>query len=221
MLAALVTILLAYILGSMPFGYWTAKVLKGIDIRQYGSGSTGATNVWRIVGKAAGVFVFFADLAKGAVPVLVAIQVDNVGGFHQLTYVYPRLVPVLVALTALIAHSKSIFLNFSGGKSAATGLGTLFALNPLGGLLTFLTWLLVVQITKIVSISSILAVAMCGVYFWLLHSPPAYVAYCIIGFLYVTFRHKANIKRMIEGTEPRIGQKPPTDAAKKEAGTIL
>ncbi len=72
MLAALVTILLAYILGSMPFGYWTAKVLKGIDIRQYGSGSTGATNVWRIVGKAAGVFVFFADLAKGAVPVLVA-----------------------------------------------------------------------------------------------------------------------------------------------------
>jgi acyl phosphate:glycerol-3-phosphate acyltransferase len=208
MLTALLLIVFAYFMGSLPFGYWIGKVLKGIDIREHGSGSTGATNVWRCVGKVPGALVFLGDVGKGTVPVLVAIAVDNGGGFKDLTYVYPQLMPCVVALTALIAHSKSIFLNFSGGKSAATGLGTLFALNPIGGFLTFVTFVTMVFVGRIVSVASITAVALCGVYFWFLHAPPTYIGYCVVGFLYVTFRHKTNIKRLLNGTEPRIGQKP-------------
>jgi len=206
-LEALVITLVGYLSGALPFGYWVAKQWKGIDIREHGSGSTGATNVWRCVSKEAGVAVFFLDLLKGLAPVVLARYLDE-GGLVQAWSAYPHVVPFLVALAALIGHSKSVFLGMQGGKSAATGLGTLFALNPLGGLFTFLTWLLVVKIGRIVSVASILAVFMCGVYFYLLKSPPVFVLYCILGFLYVTYRHKANIKRLLEGTEPKLGDKP-------------
>jgi acyl phosphate:glycerol-3-phosphate acyltransferase len=207
MVAALVLIILGYISGSLPFGYWTGKVLKGIDIREHGSGSTGATNVYRCVGKGAGAFVFVADNLKGTLPVLLAMYFESTGSFGELG-ANSHLIPALVAVAALIGHSKSPFLNFSGGKSAAVGLGTLFALNPIGGLLTMITFFSMCFLTKIVSIASITAVGMCGVFFYLLQSPKEYIVYCIFGFIYVTYRHKANIKRIIDGTEPRIGQKP-------------
>ncbi len=215
MLAALLLIVFGYFMGALPFGYWIGKVLKGIDIREHGSGSTGATNVWRCVGKTAGIIVFWADVGKGVVPVLVTINVDNAGGFKDLSFVYPQLMPCVVALVALIAHSKSVFLNFSGGKSAATGLGTLFALNPIGGFLTFITFITLVFVGRIVSVASITAVALCGVYFWLLHAPPTYIGYCVVGFLYVTYRHKANIGRLLKGTEPRIKFGADKDSADK------
>jgi acyl phosphate:glycerol-3-phosphate acyltransferase len=208
---AVVCILAAYVVGSIPTGYWLVKALKGIDIREYGSGSTGATNVWRCAGKAAGITVFVIDLLKGFWPVQIAAQCrpdviplpEPVGLF-----------PVLMAGAALIGHSKSVFLGFQGGKSAATGLGTLVALNPLVGFLTFLTWLVVVLIGRIVSVGSIVAVASCIFYMALFKSPMPYVVYCVAGFIYVTWRHKENIKRLLKGTEPRIGDKP---AVKNEA----
>ena len=220
MLTALLLLVVAYFMGALPFGYWVGKIVKGIDIREHGSGSTGATNVWRCVGKVPGAAVFLLDVGKGTVPTLIAMHLDHSGAFKELTWVYPDLIPVVVALTALIAHSKSVFLNFSGGKSAATGLGTLFALNPIGGFLTFVTFISMVFIGRIVSVASITAVALCGVYFWLLHSPPTYIGYCVVGFLYVTYRHKANIKRLLNGTEPRIGEKPKdvAEEAAKEGG---
>lgn len=195
-------ILGAYVLGSVPTGFWLAKALKGIDIRQYGSGSTGATNVWRCMGKGPGITVFIVDLLKGFAPVFVAIALTANPEFSEMDK--HSLMPVLVALAALIGHSKSIFLNFQGGKSAATGLGTLLALKPAVGMATFASWLLMLTLFKIVSLASIMATLLCGVYMASAQAPASYVVYCVLGFAYVTYRHKANIERMLKGTEPRL-----------------
>jgi len=198
-------VLASYVIGSIPTGYWLTKVLKGIDIRQYGSGSTGATNVWRCVGKGPGICVFFIDLLKGLLPVRVALAFDLAPDFAALDV--HHLLPVFVALAALIGHSKSVFLNFQGGKSAATGLGTLLALKPLVGTATFATWLCVLYAFRIVSLASIVATGFCGVYMAIAKAPVSFVVYCILGFAYVTYRHKANIQRMLNGTEPRLSEK--------------
>lgn len=216
MISALIMIICGFVIGGIPTGYWVAKRLKGIDIRECGSGSTGATNVWRCVGKGAGVFVFVVDVLKGVVPVVVARYLNATSESTHWNFVYPYLIPALVAVGALVGHSKSVFLNFQGGKSAATGLGTLCALCPLGGLLTFITWLALVKWPGYVSLASILGVFSCPFWFALFHAPPAYVGYCVIGFLYVTYRHKANVKRLIAGTEPKFGAKIPEGEAKSE-----
>ena len=195
-----------YLIGSIPTGYWLAKQLKNIDIRKVGSGSTGATNVYRCVGKTAGISVFLIDFLKGYLPVLFAV--NNSGGI-----IYPlgpsplaiQMFGVLTAAIVLIGHSRSIFLNFQGGKSAATGLGTLFALDFRVGLFTFLTWITVLYLGKMVSLASILATACCIPYMILFGGPLPYTVYCILGFIYVSFRHKDNIKRILAGKEPKIG----------------
>ncbi len=212
MLTALLLVLATYVFGSIPTGYWLVKALKGIDIRTIGSGSTGATNVYRAAGKTAGIAVLVLDVLKGYFPTLISIWVE---ANNPSVFGAPDALPVVIAVEVMIAHSKSIFLKFQGGKSAATGLGTLIAFNPWVGLATFVTWVAVVAVTRLVSLASILGVAMCVVYMWLITQRPGYTIFCVFGFLIVTIRHKANIKRMMEGTEPKFGQKPKaaTDAA--------
>jgi len=203
----------AYILGSIPTGYWIGKA-KGVDITKMGSGSTGATNVWRCVGKVEGVAVMVLDLLKGYLPVLYAMHLDQGDQALQWTLGIAHLVPVAVATIAIVGHSKSIFLGFKGGKSAATGLGTMLALNPAVGGLTFASWMTVVLVTKIVSLASITAAVLNVLFMWLLNNPLAYVIYAVIGCLYVTVRHKSNIQRLMAGTEPKLGDKPKEDDAK-------
>ncbi len=217
-------VLLGYLMGSIPTGYWICRS-KGIDIRTIGSGSTGATNVLRAAGKTAAIATLIIDVLKGYLPVLLAILADEVV-LHTpgpiagkapvagpLTLVlmaqatYLQVVPVLVAIAALLGHSKSIFLNFTGGKSAATALGTLLAMNPVAAGITFAFWCLLVFLTRIVSIASMAAGVMSGVFFALFHSTGSYIVYCAIGAIYVIIRHIPNIKRLASGTEPRIGQK--------------
>ena len=113
----------------------------------------------------------------------------------------------MLSLAALIGHSRSIFLNFGGGKSAATGLGTLFALDPRVGALTFVIFLMVLALGRIVSVASLSAVFSCAFLMYFLKAPMPFVIYCVIGCLYVFYLHRANIKRLIAGTEPRLGEK--------------
>lgn len=222
MINTLLLVLAAYVIGSIPTGYWVGKA-KGIDIRKIGSGSTGATNVWRCVGKVEGIFTLIVDLLKGYLPVLFAInltaQSAQAGIIHwdgaRIALTDPT--PVAVALATLIGHSKSIFLGFSGGKSAATGLGTMLAMSPAAGGLTFATWIAIVFGSKIVSLASIAASAANVAYMYLFHARIDFIAYSVLGCLYVTARHKANIQRMIAGTEPKIGDKPKESKGESDA----
>ncbi|HND68442.1 MAG TPA: glycerol-3-phosphate 1-O-acyltransferase PlsY [Candidatus Obscuribacter sp.] len=205
MLSLILQILAAYLIGSIPTGFWIGKA-RGIDVRKVGSCSTGATNVYRSVGKVEGILTMILDLLKGYLPVIYSqkISADLTFNTGNLAFDLSDVAPVVVALTAIIGHSKSIFLGFGGGKSAATGLGTMLALSLPAGGLTFLTWITIVFISRIVSLASMTAAAANVGYMILFHVPRAFVVYSIIGCLYVTLRHKANIKRLMNGTEPRI-----------------
>jgi glycerol-3-phosphate acyltransferase PlsY len=206
LLSAILYIIATFVVAGIPTGFWLVKAVKGVDIRDYGSKSTGATNVWRCFGRTLGLTVFFIDTLKGLVPTALAVYLSHTLLATEWSFA-PDAVPALVAVFALVGHSKSVFLNFQGGKSAATGLGTLLGLCPIGGVLTFCTWLLLVLTIGYVSLASILGVFMCGVYFWLFDAPVPYIIFCIFGFIYVTYRHKANIKRMLKGEEPKLGEK--------------
>lgn len=205
MLSLILQILAAYLIGSIPTGFCIGKA-RGIDVRKVGSCSTGATNVYRSVGKVEGILTMILDLLKGYLPVIYSqkISADLTFNRGNLAFDLSDVAPVVVALTAIIGHSKSIFLGFGGGKSAATGLGTMLALSLPAGGLTFLTWITIVFISRIVSLASMTAAAANVGYMILFHVPRAFVVYSIIGCLYVTLRHKANIKRLMNGTEPRI-----------------
>lgn len=228
MLASIIICIFAYLMGAIPTGFWIGKVLKGIDIRTIGSGSTGATNVLRSVGKGPAVFVLIFDMFKGALPVLVGISAcqapgaqiiplpswltlasDPSANSEWMKFVAANFVPgCIAAILALIGHAKSIFLGFQGGKSAATGLGTLAAMNPLAGLCMFAVFVSTIYIGRYVSVGSIAAALVGPIFmYYFTHGQWSFVIYNIFGSSYVIFRHKSNIKRLLAGTEPKIGQK--------------
>jgi acyl phosphate:glycerol-3-phosphate acyltransferase len=208
----------AYLLGSLAFGYWAGRVLKGIDIREHGSGSTGATNVLRTLGTGPGIAVLLVDVLKGAAAIALIWWVYTLAWLSSLAPAgalqawLPWMV-TLAGLAALLGHSKSIFLNFTGGKSVATSLGILLAMSWAVGLGTLSVFLLVLAITRIVSISSIIgAIAVSGLML-ATQQPLPYLLFGIAGGIYVIVRHQANIQRLLAGTEPRLGQKVPEATA--------
>lgn len=200
-------LLFAYLMGSIPTGYWLVKALKKIDIRTIGSGSTGATNVLRAAGKGPAVFTLVFDVLKGYIPVALAGSLET-SLWSGLPLYYPHLLPTLAAIIAIIGHSKSIFLGFSGGKSAATTLGTLYGLNTAAASATFGLWILIVATTKIVSLASIIAAFACPLFMFIFAAPPAVLIFAGVACIYVVARHKDNIKRLMAGTESKIGDKP-------------
>jgi glycerol-3-phosphate acyltransferase PlsY len=201
----------AYLLGSTPTGYLAGKLLKGVDIRKQGSGSTGATNVLRTLGLGAFCVVLVIDVAKGAAAILIARWLCSLAAADLQAWT-PWAV-CLAGLAALVGHSRSIWLGFTGGKSVAAGLGVLLAMSwpvGLGGLAVFGV---VLAIWRIVSLGSILAAVtamalVCG-----LAHPLPYRLLVIAGGLYVILRHRANIGRLWAGTEPHIGQSSPQTPA--------
>jgi acyl phosphate:glycerol-3-phosphate acyltransferase len=203
-LLAVGLILLAYAAGSIPTGYWMG-LTKGIDIRTVGSGSTGATNVLRSVGKKEALVVFIGDIAKGYLPVWAAMTLEP-SQWSSLG-LPPYTIPVAVAFMPVFGHSRSIFLKFTGGKSAATGLGTLLALNPLAAGIIFAAWIIVLAASKIVSLASIGASALAPLILYFCGSPPTIIGFSVVGSLYVITRHRSNLKRLMNSTEPRIGKK--------------
>lgn len=208
-IAVTVGLVIAYLLGAIPTGYLAGKLLRGIDIREHGSRSTGATNVLRTLGKWPALAVLVIDVLKGAAAIFVA------------RWFCPWLTPptdlqvwlpwavCLAGIAALLGHGRSIWLNFTGGKSAATGLGVLLAMSWPVGLGAAAVFALVLALARIVSLSSMLAavtaiILVCG-----FAHPWPYRLLVIGGGLYVIVRHRANIQRLLAGTEPRLGQNSP------------
>ncbi len=186
----------AYFLGSIPTGYIAGR-LAGIDIREHGSGSTGATNVWRSVGKTAGAIVFIIDVLKGLTAVKLMQHYGTPNDWLQWFV-------VAAAMIALLGHSCSCWINFKGGKSVATGLGVLLALNWVVAISAFSVWLLTMAIWRTVSISSIAAAITAPVLMGTLQPLLAYTILASVGGLYVVWRHRSNIERLKQGTEPSI-----------------
>ena len=197
-------IIVAYLLGSIPTGYLVTRSVKGIDIREHGSGSTGATNVLRTVGKSAAIAVLAVDLLKGSLATIVVNVVYAVA---------PSLLPdwhywliTATALGAIIGHSKSIWLNFTGGKSVSTTLGVLFVMSPVVALGTLASFGVVLGLSRIVSLSSICGAIAVNILMFALHQPLPYSIFAAVAGLYVILRHQSNIQRILAGVEPKIGQ---------------
>ena len=213
---------IAYLLGSTPTGYLAGKLLRGIDIREHGSKSVGATNVLRTLGRWPALVVFVVDVLKGAAAIVFARW------FYSWLFTLPSITPTaaldlqtsvpwaecLAGLAVVLGHSRSIWLNFAGGKSAATGLGVLLALSWPVGLGAAIVFGGVVALSRIVSLGSMLGALTAIILICALEQPLPYRLLVIAGSLYVIARHRANIQRLLAGTEPRVGQSSP--AAKAE-----
>ena len=213
-IASVVGFAIAYLFGSMPTAYLAGKLLRGIDIREHGSKSVGATNVLRTLGKWPALVVLLVDVLKG-VGAIVFVR-----WFYPWLHTLPSVTPptaldlqtsmpwavCLAGLAALLGHSRSVWLNFTGGKSVATGLGVLLAMSGPVGLGALTVFGVALAISRIVSFSSMLAALtaitlICG-----LEQPLPYRLLVIAGSIYVIVRHRANIQRLLAGTEPRLGQ---------------
>ncbi|MEH1892292.1 MAG: glycerol-3-phosphate 1-O-acyltransferase PlsY [Nostoc sp.] len=205
-------VVIAYLLGSFPTGYIAVKQLKGIDIREVGSGSTGATNVLRTLGKGPGALVLVLDSLKGVLAIALVYWLFNFAPSQNFipstvdAQVWQPWLVTLVGLAAILGHSKSIFLGFTGGKSVAISLGILLAMSWQVGLATAGVFAVVVAISRLVSLSSIAGAIAVSIFMILLHQPLPYVLFGIAGGLYVILRHRTNIERLLAGTEPKIGQ---------------
>jgi glycerol-3-phosphate acyltransferase PlsY len=198
----ILTLLIAYLLGSIPTGFLVAKA-RGVDIRTVGSGNIGATNVFRILGTPAGVFVLLADAAKGWVAVFVVARyfAVNAGG--------PPLewFKVGAGVAAILGHIYTCWLHFKGGKGIATSAGVLVALVPVALLIVLGIWIVVFACSRYVSLASIAAAFVLPFGAWLLGESITIVLVLAVLAALAIYKHKANIKRLLNGTENRIGGK--------------
>lgn len=209
-----VILIVAYLLGATPSGYWMGSWFYGIDIRTQGSGSTGATNVLRTLGKLPAVAVLVIDILKGVLAIALVRYVYSLLFAQNLTIAAgitdidtaKEWMVTLAGLIAIVGHTKSFWIGFQGGKSVASSLGILLAMSWVVGLGTLAVFIVVMAISRIVSLSSITgAVAVSGLMF-LTGQPLPYEIFAIAGGIYVIWRHRSNIERILAGKEPRIGQ---------------
>jgi len=198
--------LMGYLAGSIPTGYLVVRTLKGQDIRTVGSGNTGATNVGRIAGKFWAAFVAVFDMAKGGLVVLGAL----VAGVSS---------PWVLAGTAVagvIGHNYPVWLRFSGGKGVATSFGVLFFLDPLATLIGGAAWFILLKGTRTVSLSSMVSLLVVLLSLWVLGAPLAYIHAALFLLVLSTWRHRENIKRLMEGTERKTGSSPKEEVTSKD-----
>ncbi|WP_405760049.1 glycerol-3-phosphate 1-O-acyltransferase PlsY [Anaerovibrio slackiae] len=193
MLDFVVAAAISYLLGSIPNGLILGKAIWGVDLRQHGSKNIGATNAWRTIGKAGGISIFVLDFLKGAISAYLGL---HLGG--------SELAGVLCGILAIAGHSWSVFLAFKGGKGVATGLGVIAALMPMVTLIVFAVWFAIVYFTGYVSLGSIVGAALVPILtlFFGLHTE--FLILGLIAAVFIIYRHKSNIERLLNGTESKI-----------------
>lgn len=220
MLPRIIFVAVAYLLGSIPFGYLLIKHVftSGEDVRQIGSGGIGATNVTRRAGRTAGLITYFFDVAKGvaAVMLMKLVAGDDYSWIGA------------AAVAAIVGHIFPIFLGFRGGKGVATGVGVYLALAPYSVLTTLVLWALIVYFSRYVSLGSIIATAAVPLwtllYYGLLQPGPHLKALVIIGIIgcaLIVAKHHENINRLIHGTENKIGARAKPDTSPTQDGTAV
>ena len=195
----LLILFLGYLFGSFPSGYLAGRIVKGIDIRSLGSGSTGATNVLRHIGKRAAITVFLIDVFKGVISILVAKY-----------FLLNDSWQVAIGLSTLIGHIWPVWLNWSGGKAVATGLGIFLGLSWQVGVSTLGVFIIMIALFRIVSLASIsAALSLPLIMFLSFKTSSISLPFLLISLLAMTlviWRHRENIIRLMKGKEPRIGQ---------------
>lgn len=187
--------ILSYILGNLSTSYFIAKISAGIDIRKYGSGNAGATNVLRTLGKKAGIAAFLGDTLKGVLAVLLGGIIAGEDG------------QIFAGLFVVVGHNWPVFLNFKGGKGIATTIGVMTAINPyiVAGIVPI--GIIIIIITKYVSLASILGMIIFPITMLFTHQPIKLVLFSFMLSMMAVYRHKSNIKKLLEGTESKLGQK--------------
>ena len=212
-------VLVAYLLGSIPFGLIIGKSQR-IDVREHGSKNIGATNVWRVLGKKFGLLTFFCDAAKGWLAVVLGIWIFEHWPWllfdpNLRHVIVPRdqgVAGILAAIGCILGHNFPVWLKFKGGKGVATSLGVIIGMMPLAALIVFAIWGIVFKVSRYVSLASLVAavalpVAVIGLMFAGQIRGWAYFYFACAAALLVIRRHRENIKRLVAGTENRFGQK--------------
>lgn len=203
MIIFLFLILIAcYLLGSVPSGYLIGKAFKGIDIRDFGSGNIGFTNVLRAIGTFPALIVLIIDITKGIVSVYLGFF------FAQLMGIDYQVMGGIGGLASIVGHNWPIFLKFKGGKGVAVTAGVFLALTPIPFLLSLLVMVGIIALTRYVSLGSIVAAGSLPFFvFWLGNNAPLYFFLSIMAALLILFKHRNNIQRLLRSKESKIGEK--------------
>jgi glycerol-3-phosphate acyltransferase PlsY len=191
-------LLLAYLLGGVPFGLIVSNLTRGVDIRRLGSGNIGATNVLRVIGWKAGLLVLLLDVVKGFIPVILT---------RALLFPNNPLIAILAGMAAMLGHTFSPFLRFTGGRAVAAGLGVMLALSWKAAGSGFAVAFLLIFAFRYVSIGSIVGSASLPVFMTVFNEPREYILFSLLAAALIVLRHVPNIKRLLEGTESKIGIK--------------
>lgn len=189
-------VIISYLIGSIPTAYLVVKLVKGVDIREVGSGNVGATNAGRVLGFYGFLIVFLIDMLKGFLPVYIAKTI-----YGDVFIIY------LVALATIFGHTFTIFLNFKGGKGVATGVGIYLALSPYNLLYAFIAFIVVVALFRMVSLGSIIAACVLAILIWVNEASIILKIFTTVLAIFVIYKHRENIKRILNGTEKKIGEK--------------
>jgi glycerol-3-phosphate acyltransferase PlsY len=204
MTQALLVVLASYLLGAVPFGLVMARVIKGVDLREVGSGNIGATNAMRVLGKPLGLLAFFLDFGKGLVPTALLA-----GHASALDETAPHLAASLCGIAAVVGHCFPVYLGFKGGKGVATGCGAVVGVDWRVFVIAGVVWLVVLFALRYVSLASMAMGAAFPVAATVLRPDAhAFIGACALLTALVVARHRPNIVRLRAGTEPKIGKKP-------------
>ncbi len=206
MLQIIIAVIISYLLGSIPTAYIFGRILKGIDIRKFGSGNVGATNALRVLGRWPAIAVLTLDILKGFIAVLF------LGNFlaQRVNYLPGEALRIIMGLSCIAGHTWTVFLKFKGGKGIAASFGVLLALSiKIPGLkvimiLLIFSWVLIFIVTRIVSLASILSAVLLPIYMFLFRQTPLLLISSIILSIFVILRHYPNLRRLRQGQEQRL-----------------